>query len=110
MSERCWLAENAVDETGDVGPCDGPVKRAHLIPQQMMRRELGKPAARKAGADPRGWVPGCLRHHDRLDRVRKLRIPRWRLPRAVEELAGELDALLDRPRFGPWLDREYGCA
>jgi hypothetical protein len=39
------------------GPCDGRLVRVHLIPRQLLKRELN--AAPKVQTDPRGWVWGC---------------------------------------------------
>jgi hypothetical protein len=57
--------------------------------------------------DPRCWVPCCggpmglSGHHGMLDQSRTLRIPRERLPQAVEDFAAELN-------LSWWLEREYG--
>ena len=108
------------------GPCDGALIRAHLIPKQLLRREVWNqrvalrasveaqgrvfPASlRELVWDARCWVPSCGGlhgnggHHGMLDHSRKLRIPRDRLPVEVEEFAREFGVLW-------WLDREYGEA
>jgi hypothetical protein len=96
VSRRCFFA-------GD-GPCDGRLIRAHLIPQQLLKREH---APRRYLADPRGWVLVCggpmglSGHHGMFDMSRTVRVPRWKLPAEVEEMAAELG-------LGWWLDRTYG--
>lgn len=102
MARRtCWLAQ-----LPGAGACDGSLVRCHLIPQQLLRRELGR-GWRKAAADPRTWVwgcggpMGCSGHHGMLDYSRTLRVPRERLPEAVVAFAAEAGLLW-------WLDREYG--
>lgn len=101
MRPRCWFAS-----LPDAGPCDGRLVRCHLLPQQLLRREVGS-GWRKVAADPRSWVWGCGGpvgiggHHGQLDSSRALRIPRHRLPAGVEALAAELGLTW-------WLDRTYG--
>lgn len=125
MSETCFLAQFS-DR-----PCEGRLVRVHLIPQQLLKRELPRGvewvddewrpvarAGRTKGAvyrsvralcgDPRSFVPGCggpmgdSGHHGHLDRARTLRIPRDALPPELEEFAAEL-------RLEWWLEREYGA-
>jgi hypothetical protein len=83
-------------------PCDGELRRVHLIAKQALRRR-GHDLW-----DERAWVwacggpwPGLSGCHGRFDAF-KLRVPREALPAGVEELAAELGMLfyLDR-RFGP---------
>jgi hypothetical protein len=97
--EACWVARHVVA----CGPCDGRLVRAHLIRQQVIRREA-------PNADPwdkRLWVPVCGGptgiggHHGQLDFSRTLRIPRDALPAAVEAFAFEHG-------LAWWLEREYG--
>lgn len=97
----CWLADNGVMENDrPMPPCDGRLVRCHLVKQQVIQRRGHDPW------DSRAWVWGCGGpqgnggHHGMLDQSRKLRIPRERLPAAVEEFASELDLVW-------WLDREY---
>ncbi len=110
------------------GPCDGALIRAHLIPRQLLkreypygmvvvdgvreralRRERPTRTLRELCEDENGWVPccggsmGCSGHHGMLDYSRTLRIPRDRLPAAVEQFAAELG-------LAWFLDREYGEA
>lgn len=107
--KRCYLRAFANSE------CSGRLQRVHLVKEQTIRREvwdrrLELEAARAAVPrskrallkDPRWWVWGCLWHHHQLDKSRKLRIPRHRLPPELEQAAAEYGILW-------WLDREYGC-
>jgi hypothetical protein len=80
-------------------PCAGRLQKCHLIKQQTLRRECKD--ARPA--DACWWVWGCVRHHDELDKSRRLRIPRHRLP-------GELEAAAAKHGISWWLDTEYGVA
>lgn len=95
---RCWFAD-----LPGAGPCDGVLRKCHLIPKQKIKREVGKAAM----WDERVWVWGCGGptgiggHHGMLDYSRKLRVPRDRLPEAVEAFA-------EQHGLGWWLDREYG--
>lgn len=110
--ESCWLAAHGVSANDRaLPPCDGRLVRAHLIPQSWMRREfaaLGLDVQALVG-DPRGWVWACggiagnSGCHGRLDCSRTLRVPRWALPRELEEFALELGV-----RAVAFLDREYG--
>lgn len=100
----CWLAANGKLENGRaMTPCDGRLIRAHLIKKQVVAR---------CGSlvdlwDDRLWVWACGGpmgnggHHGMLDVSKKLRIPRDRLPAAVEAVAAETGLTW-------WLDREYG--
>jgi hypothetical protein len=87
--------------------CDGRLIRAHLIRQQVLKRELN--AGPSVLADPRLWVwccggpTGAAGHHGALDTARTLRIPRHRLPEGFLALTEELG-------LGWWVDREYGPA
>jgi hypothetical protein len=86
------------------GPCDGRLVRVHLIPRQLLKRELN--AAPKVQTDPRGWVWGCggpmgvSGHHGMLDSSRTLKVPRHRLPAEFVEWCEELG-------LGWFLEREY---
>ena len=106
----CWLARNAVSDghpRTDVGPCDGALIRAHLIPRQLLLRELPAEVSAAAISDERSWVPACGGptgvggHHGALDYSRRLRVPAERLPAGLLELAAEHGLLW-------WLEREYG--
>jgi hypothetical protein len=93
------------------GACDGQLVKAHLIPRQLIKRELARGLSTRELAelcwDARVWVPMCggpmgnAGHHGALDFARTLRIPRALLPVGVEEFA--LEHGLEW-----WLDREYG--
>lgn len=106
------------------GPCDGRLVRCHLIPRQILRREVWaqrealRPPAEASGRvfpsrlrelcwDTRCWVYGCGGltgmggHHGQLDHSRTLRIPRVLLPAGLEEFAMDYG-------LSWWLDREYG--
>jgi hypothetical protein len=118
VSAECYLARFAIYERGDMPPCDGRLVNCHLIPRQIIERRIrslmrGEPhdkitnAVWAAIVDVRTTVQGCGGpqgnggHHGMLDQSRTLRIPRDRLPAAVEEFAEELG-------LGWWLTREYG--
>jgi hypothetical protein len=102
VSRRCWFAD-----LPDAGPCDGQLVRCHLIPQQVLKRELN--AGLSVLRDPRGWVwgcggiTGCSGHHGRADwaGVNRLHIPRDRLPVEFIEWVDELG-------LGWFVDRTYG--
>jgi hypothetical protein len=102
VKKRCWLAT-----IPDSGACDGRLVRCHLLPQQLLRRELGPRGWRRVASDPRSWVwgcggpVGCSGHHGALDYSRTLRVPRVMLPAGLEVLAEDLG-------LSWWLDREYG--
>lgn len=99
MAKReCWFAK-----IPGAGACDGKLRRCHLIPAQLIRRELGQAHV----WDPRVFVlgcggpMGCSGHHGQLDHSRTLRVPRAMLPASVEVFAAEHGLVW-------WLDREYG--
>lgn len=102
---RCWFAG-----LPGAGPCSGRLVRCHLIAQQTLEREIGA-GWRAVARDPRSWVWGCGGitgvggHHGMLDYggVRRLHVPRYRLPAGLEELAAEVE-------LGWYLDRTYGLA
>jgi hypothetical protein len=89
----------------DAGPCDGRLIRAHLVPQQKIKRAAPS-NPRGWLADERGWVPCCggptglSGHHGQLDVSRKLRVSWEQLPVGTVEFATELGLL-------PWLERTY---
>ena len=121
----CFLAEHGITDDGrDVGACDGPLVRCHLIPRQLLRREVW-PNANTIAAQweqygwgpfpvalrdlfwlPGMWVPGCGGicgsdgHHGMLDRARSLRIPFNALPPETVDVAARLG-------LSWWLEREY---
>lgn len=102
----CWLARHGVYERGPMSPCDGKLIRAHLIPRQLLLRELDAVRAVEAIEDPRSWVPACGGpmgnggHHHMLDYARTLRIPLENLPDGLWELAEETGLLW-------WIERTY---
>lgn len=104
MKKACFLAT-----VPGAGACDGRLVKCHLLPQQLLRRELGPRGWRAAAADPRSYVwgcggpTGCSGHHGALDYARSLRIPRAMLP-------PELEAFAFEHGIGWWLDREYGVS
>lgn len=93
VTPGCWVAERAA-KIGGVGPCDGRLIRAHLIPKQVLTREIKPVCPRAVLWDPRVWVPMCGGptgiggHHGRVD-GRQLAIPRRLLPPELEEFARE---------------------
>ena len=95
----CWLAQ--FTDT----PCSGRMDRVHLVPRQLLRRELRKrltPSELDAVLwDERAWVPGCRQHHHELDSSRRLRIPRGLVP-------GETEVFAREHGLEYWLEREYG--
>jgi hypothetical protein len=109
VSERkaCWFAS-----LPGAGPCDGRLRQCHLVPRQLLKRELGPALGKRAAADPRSWVWGCggpegnAGHHGAYDvgypcRDESFRVPRHLLPACVEEFAAEHD-------LEWWVDRTYG--
>lgn len=101
MTHGCFLAQFRPDV-----PCSGRLIRAHLLPRQLLRRELDRTTYLAAVEDPRSWIPACggimgpTGHHGMLDYSRTLRIPYDKLPPGTVELARELG--LDW-----WLEREF---
>lgn len=99
----CWFAANVIG----CGPCDGQLRKCHLIPHRLLCRELRLRRGHPTAWDERAWVWGCGGptgiggHHGMLDHSRTLRIPRAVLPEGLEEFAAELG-------LEWWLDREYG--
>lgn len=91
MNVYCNLAQYAMDT-----PCEGRLERAHLIPQQLMKRE----GLRDHVTDPATWVPACRRHHTMLDVSRTIRVPWDNLPEATIVFAADHGLM-------PWLEREY---
>ena len=107
-SRRCFLRAFSTSE------CSGRLQRCHLVKEQTIRREvwdrrleleaarMDVPRSKRALLrDERWWVWGCLWHHHQLDKSRKLRIPRHRLPPQLEQAAAQYGIV--------WcLTREYG--
>jgi hypothetical protein len=97
-ARRCFFAE-----IPGAGPCDGKLRKCHLIPAQLLRREgLGQFTWTEAV-----WVWGCGGivgiggHHGQFDHSRSLRVPREMLP-------AELEAFAAANGLAWYLDREYG--
>lgn len=91
----CWLAQFS-DR-----PCEGELRRVHLIEKQALRRRGHDPW------DERAWVaacggpwPGLSGHHGALDQF-KLRVPADALPEPLIALAEEIGMV-------PYLERRYG--
>jgi uncharacterized protein (DUF2236 family) len=104
MRPRCFLAQFS-DR-----PCDGVLRKVHLIPQRVITRELRPPNAKEMLAlvwDERVWRWACggpmgnAGHHGMLDWARTLRIPRHAIPAETEQFAAEHG-------LEWWLTREYG--
>jgi hypothetical protein len=91
----CWLRQFSVKERA----CEGRMDRAHLIAQQVLRRE-GHP---EACQDRRSWVPACRWHHSQFDNYRGVVVPREMLPAGFLELCEEIG-------LSWWVDRRYGPA
>lgn len=104
VRKACFLAA-----VPGAGACDGRLVKCHLLPQQLLRRELGPRGWRAVASDPRSYVwgcggaTGCSGHHGQLDYSRTLRVPRAMLPVGLLELAEELG-------LGWYVDREYGAS
>lgn len=95
-ADRCWLRKFAPAE---LRSCDGALDPCHLIPQQLLKRELG---SRKVG-----WemlvVAACRKHHRLFDEAKRIRAPRSALPESVERFAEDAGLVW-------WLDRFYGIS
>jgi hypothetical protein len=123
LAQVCQLAQFSD------APCEGRLVRCHLIPQQVIRREL-RPMFKTGPAkrdlenivwDPRTWVWACggfghgnMGHHGLLDNPGGIEPPRAALPDGVEEFALEWDSRLrDHGHTKGWpfqsyLERTYG--
>jgi hypothetical protein len=130
MNSRCW----ALGLPAFVGGCGGPQQRAHLLPQRVLRKELGAEFSMRCptcGAGPREWCRG--RRGARLKHLHPARAASWlevvwdprcwrwmcerhhrmlddsrrlRVPRW--HLPPELEAFAEEHGLAWWLDREYG--
>lgn len=100
----CFLAEHGVYERGPMPPCDGTPIRAHLIPQQLLKRTALVRNGEIALYDPRLWrwacggIMGCTGHHGMLDYAKTLRLPAEAIDAELRALAVDLDVewYLDR--------------
>lgn len=83
----CWLAK------WGRGPCYGRLVKAHLIPQQTLRKEIAY-LTPEITWDERAWVWACggimgnASHHGQFD-AGKIIIPRQDLPIGLLEFAAE---------------------
>lgn len=109
----CWLAD--FSDT----PCSGRMEKVHLLPKQIVRREVWRPVAdgrveapdtfsatlRELVWDRRIWRYGCHGHHHDLDCTKRLVLKRSEVPASVEEFAREygLTARLDHD-YGPFVE------
>jgi hypothetical protein len=108
FNPACWLAINGVStDHRPVAPCHGQLRKCHLIPKQVILRELPPEYSAAAVWDRRVWVMGCGGvmgvggHHGAFDTARTLAVPRDSLPGGLEAFAHEWN-------LEWWLDREYG--
>lgn len=105
-SISCWLAQHGVHESGVMPACDGRAVRAHLIPQQLLKRSPAIRAYEVDLFDPRLWrwccggLTGCSGHHGMFDMARTLRVPREAFPQETWDLAVRLGV-------DWWVDREF---
>jgi hypothetical protein len=87
-------------------PCDGMMRKCHLIPVHVLKRELPEYQHERLLWDFAVWVWGCggisgqSGHHGHLDSSRKLRIPYLELP-------AETIAFAERHNLTWYLDRTY---
>lgn len=105
FGSSCFLA--AFTDT----PCAGRLIKAHLIPQQRIKREFPKGhngvSLTALLNDSRSYVLACggiignSGHHGELDYSRKIRIPLDQIPDGTKTFAQELGLLV-------WLEHEYG--
>ena len=102
----CYLAQHGIYERGTMPPCEGQLIKAHLLPRQLLRRELGPIQADEAIRNPASWVPACggpqgqSGHHGMLDTARTLRVP-------YEALPVPLIALAEALGLAWWVCREF---
>ena len=107
MKPYCWLSRHGSFE-GERTPCEGPLRKAHLVPWQRLRKLAPFRDGQVDRWDPRLWVPacggygyGCSGHHGAYDQARTIRVARDRIPVGLERLFAELGVA--------WLlDREFG--
>lgn len=135
-ADTCWALEFPGALSGASGPlrCEGRLQRAHLVPQSLMKRELGEEGGlvcarcgSAAGEPCRGRSGKALKgfHSERRDEwLRIVWDPRvWRLlcerhHHALDKtrrwrpqrwhLPAELEVFALEHGLGWWLDREYG--
>jgi hypothetical protein len=110
----CFFAAHAyTDSPEPMPPCEGPLVRCHLIPQQLLRRTPQyqaitlRPMRHWFLYDERSWVWGCGGamgiggHHHMFDCSKRIRLARCSIPAGTEELAEALDLQW-------YLDRTFG--
>ena len=97
MLADCFLARFAPQV-----PCDGPTDFCHLIPKQVLKREIATDDPDVIW-HPSTYVPGCRRHHNMLDVERTLKIPRSELP-------WKMIAFCEAFGLMWWVEREYGAS
>lgn len=90
---QCWLKPYDLKAR----PCAGRMDRAHLIPQQLLKREGHDDAC----GDPRSWIPACRLHHSNFDNRSGVIVPWSALPRSFIDLVTELGLM-------HWTERRYG--
>lgn len=111
----CWLAEHGIHESGHMPPCEGRAVKAHLIPQQTLKRTALVRSGELDLWDERlwrwacgGYGYGCSGHHGEFDTSKRLRVP-WEalsddLLDLAEQLGPEVEAFVVRtylPRTTP---------
>src|SRR6516165_8667515 len=85
----CWLAAHGRWEDGAMPSCSGRLVKAHLIPQQVLLRELASEVSAPLVWDERVWVWACGGvtgiggHHGAFDQARRLGVPRSAVPREL---------------------------
>jgi hypothetical protein len=99
----CYLGQHGILEKGDVmQSCEGALIRAHLIPQQLLKRW----GHHHLVNDPATWVWACggimgvSGHHGLMDHSRRLWLPYEAIPSRTIECAKAIG--LDW-----WLEHEY---
>lgn len=104
---ECYLAQHGEMERGDPMPsCQGQLIKAHLIPRQVLTREMPGDQAQFAIEDGVTWRPACgglmgvSGHHGLFDSSRRLRLPPEAIPSSLIGFAREHGLLW-------WLIREY---
>jgi hypothetical protein len=96
MTPRCFLAEH--DPRARM--CEGRWDHVHLIPRQLIRREVSTKS--EVLWHPATWVWACRRHHAALDVERSIRLKQDDLPDATRAFARVMG--LDY-----FIEREYGA-
>lgn len=81
------------------GCSQGRLDVHHVVPQQVIKREVHEEDVREALLDERNLIPMCRRHHE-LYENRRFRFTREELPASVEAFAR--DEALEW-----WLDANY---